>query len=104
MAEDVQTVLDRIGSVVAESGRRIEDADDSVRTIRDLTACRRNLERVASSISQDIFSSISTSIDELITIAQQRDNDQLNSNQPALPTTRPQVPGRGEFNIYFRLL
>ena len=94
MAQDIQNVLDRISSVVTESGRRIEDAEDNVRTIQDLTACRRNLERIASHIPQDIFYSISTSIDGLIVIAQQS-----NSNQPAPLVTRSHVPGRGKMFI-----
>jgi len=69
VASDVRGVLERIANVVAECGRKIIEHQDIVRVVNDLTACQLNLQRVSSHIGHEVFDPISSSVDQLLSLA-----------------------------------
>jgi len=68
-ASDVRNVLERIANVVAECGRKINEHQDIVRAVNDLTACHLNLQRVSSHIGREVFDTMYSSIGQLLSLA-----------------------------------
>jgi len=66
---DVHGVLERIANVVAECGQKITEHQDIVHVVNDLTACHLNLQRVSSHIGREVFDPVSSSIDQLLSLA-----------------------------------
>jgi len=77
--ETVQTVLDRVATVVAESGRKIVENQDITSAIQDLNNCKVNLERISNRISAQTLQTVVSSVDELLELAQEAEHNDSNS-------------------------
>jgi len=80
---NVQSVLDRVATAVADSGRKITENQDAENAVRQLNACKRNMQRISAFVATDVFSTIDTAIDDMLQLA-----NNLCSN-PDLPASPP---------------
>ena len=79
--DNVQSVLDRVATAVAESGRKIVENRDISNAVQELNGCKTNLRRISAFVATDIFQSIDNAIDSMLQLARQT---QHQSNSPDL--------------------
>ena len=90
-SSNIQSVLDRIATVVSVSGRKIADNQDVDNAVRELNACKQNLQRISSYISTDIFQTINSAINDMLQLSGQADHMSSNLGIPLSPSANATV-------------
>ena len=82
--DSIQNVLDRIATVVSESGQKICDDQNITTAIHELNACKLNLQRISSVIAADTFQRTDDATDEMLQLAEQMEHASSNLQLPLL--------------------
>ena len=93
--DNVQSVLERVAATVAESGRKLSERQHIADAVRELQACKVNLQRIAASVATNTFVTINSAIDDMLCLAHQSQQaNDVTVNAPlSLPSTAPLPQG-----------